>query len=58
MLQALAKRAFVVSLDRDFSTIIDWCVDKKSINLHDDKAKSVIFSSKHISQEIDQLNIY
>lgn len=51
-------KAIEEHLNRDFSTFIPWFVDKK-LNLHlaEDKAKSILFSLKHRSKTIGQIDI-
>ena len=45
-------------LNWDFSTLVDWFVDKK-LNVHfgEDKTKSILFSPKHRSKSIGQIDI-
>ena len=45
-------------LIRDFSTLIDWFVDNKlSLYFVEDKTKSILFSPKHRSRTIGQIDI-
>ena len=45
-------------LNRDFSTLIDWFVDSKlRVHFYDDKAKSILFSPKHRSKTVQQIDI-
>ena len=45
-------------LNWDFSTLTDWFVDNKlSVHFGEDKAKSILFSPKHTSKLIEQIDI-
>ena len=45
-------------LNRDFSTLVDWPVDNKlSVHFGEDKAKSILFSPKHKSKSMRQIDI-
>ena len=45
-------------LNRDFSTLVDWFVDDKlSIYFGEEKTKSILFSAKHRSRSIGQIDI-
>ena len=45
-------------LNRDFSTLVDWFVDNRlSVHFGEDKTKSILFSPKHRSKSIGQIDI-
>ena len=45
-------------LSREFSTLVDWFVDNRlSVYFGEYKTKSILFSPKHISKSIGQMNI-
>ena len=45
-------------LNKDFSTLVDWFVDNKlSVHFCEDKTKSILFSPKHRSKSIGQIDI-
>ena len=45
-------------LNRDFSTLVDWFVDNRlSVYFGEDKTKSILFSPKHWSKSIGQIDI-
>ena len=45
-------------LNRDFSSLIDWFIDNKlSVHFDEDKTKSFLFSPKHRSKSIGQIDI-
>ena len=44
--------------NRDFSTLVEWFVDNKlSVDFGGDKTKSILFSPKHKSKSIGQIDI-
>ena len=45
-------------INRDFSTLVDWFVDNRlSVHFGEDKTKSILFSPKHRSKSIGQIDI-
>ena len=45
-------------LNRDFSTLVDWFVDNRlSVHFGEDKTKSILFTPKHRSKSIGQIDI-
>ena len=45
-------------LNRDFSTLVDWFVDNRlSVHFDEGKTKSILFSPKHRSKSIGQIDI-
>ena len=45
-------------LNRDFSPLVDWFVNNKlSVHFGEDKTKSILFSPKHRSKSIGQIDI-
>ena len=45
-------------LNRDFSTLVDWFVDNRlSVHFGEGKTKSILFSPKHRSKSIGQIDI-
>ena len=46
-------------LNGDFSTLVDWFVDNKlSVRFSENKTKSILFSPKHRSKSIGQIEIF
>ena len=45
-------------LNRDFSTLVDWFVDNRlSVHFGEDKTESILFSPKHRSTSVGQIDI-
>ena len=52
------KKTIEENLNRDFSTLVDWFVDNRlSIHFGEDKIKSILFSPKHRSKSLGQIDI-
>ena len=56
--QHMNIKAIEEHLNRDFSTLVDWFVDNRlSVHFGEGKTKSILFSPKHRSKSIGQIDI-
>ena len=52
------RKSIEEHLNGDFSSLVDWFVDNRlSVHLGEDKTKSILFSPKHRSKSIGQIDI-
>ena len=56
--QVITRVSPSIYLNRDFSTLVNWFVDNR-LNVHfgEDKTKSILFTPKHRSKSIGQIDI-
>ena len=56
--QVVTRVSPSIYLNRDFSTLVNWFVDNRlSVHFGEDKTKSILFTPKHRSKSIGQIDI-
>ena len=56
--QVITRVSPSIYLNRDFSTLVNWFVDNRlSVHFGEDKTKSILFTPKHRSKSIGQIDI-